>query len=280
MNRNSLLIIIAALTVMTLSSCINFKNLVFLQEQVTEDGATLDSLRPYYADFLNDNYRIRPFDQLNIKASNYENSTINFFNSAGDGGSSGGGGGGGGGASGGNAAFLYLSSYIVDNYGNINLPLLGNVNVAGKTVEEVQDTLNIHLRTYLDYASTSVKLANFRITMLGEIRRPGQVYIFNTRTPILEALGMAGDITEYANIRKVKIIREEGNAAHAVYIDLADANLISSEYYFVKPNDIIYIEPVKAKAFNLNSRPISVGLSAASVLLVIVNIVINSLKNP
>ncbi|MDX2245481.1 MAG: polysaccharide biosynthesis/export family protein [Bacteroidia bacterium] len=266
-----------ALTVITLSSCINYKNLVFLQEQPVEEGALLDSLRPYYGEYLSDNYRIRPFDQLHIKASNYENSTINFFNSSGDGGSSSGGGSGGGGNV--NATFLYLSSYIVDNRGIINLPLIGDVNVAGKTVEQVQDTLNIHLRTYLDYASTSVKLANFRITMLGEIRRPGQVYIFNTRTPILEALGMAGDVTEYANIRRVKLIREEGNSARTVYLDLADARLISSEYYFVKPNDIFYIEPVKAKAFNLNSRPISVGLSAVSVMLVIVNIVLNTLNN-
>ncbi|MEZ4774715.1 MAG: polysaccharide biosynthesis/export family protein [Bacteroidia bacterium] len=278
MNRNSLLIFFVVLTVTTLSSCINFKNLVFLQEQESEEGVALDSLRPYFSKYLSENYRVRPFDQLYIKASNYENSTINFFNSAGDGGSNSGGGGGGGGGGNTNATFLYLSSYIVDNYGNINLPLIGDVSVIGKTTEEIQDTLNVHLRTYLDYASTSVKLANFRITMLGEIRRPGQIYIFNTRTPLLEALGMAGDITEYANIRRVKIIREEGNAAHTVYIDLADANLISSEYYFVRPNDIIYIEPVKAKAFNLNSRPISVGLSAASVLLVIVNIVLNSIK--
>ncbi|MEZ4826794.1 MAG: polysaccharide biosynthesis/export family protein [Bacteroidia bacterium] len=265
-----------ALTVTTLSSCVNFKNLVFLQEQPTEEGIVPDSLRSYYSDYLGDNYRLRPFDQLNIKASNYENSTINFFNSSGDGGGSGGGGGGGGANIG---SYLYLSSYIVDSYGMINLPLIGDMHVAGQTTDQVQDTINSRLRTYLDYASASVKLANFRITLLGEIRRPGQLYIFNTKTSILEALGLSGDITEYANIRKVKLIREEGNGARTVYIDLADANLISSEYYFVKPNDIIYIEPIKAKAFNLNSRPISVGLSAISVMLVIVNIVMNTINN-
>ncbi|MCB0835791.1 MAG: polysaccharide biosynthesis/export family protein [Bacteroidetes bacterium] len=225
----------------------------------------------YHNNYLKDDYQVRPFDQLSIKVTSFENNTMNYFNSM-TGNSSGGGGGSGGAVE----SFLYLTGYGVDGNGMIQLPLIGNFRVEGLTTRQIQDSLDNRLKPYLNLPVTSVKLGNFRITLLGEVSRPGQLYVFNPKTTILQALGMGGDITDFGNIEKIKLIRETNGGVKSVYLDLSNPNLMISEYFYVKPNDVIYVEPLKAKSFNINSRVVTVGISSLSLILGVINLILNT----
>ncbi|GAB4419826.1 MAG: polysaccharide biosynthesis/export family protein [Bacteroidia bacterium] len=246
--------------------CVSYENMVLLQDTKVQKDSVYN-----YGIFPTDIYRIRPYDQLVINLNSYQESTLQFINSG-----AGGGMGGGGGRL--DPAMLYISSYVVDEYGNIVLPLIGKLKVAGHTTGEIRDTIDLKLKPYLNYVSTSVKFTSFRVTLLGEVKTPGVQYIFNTKTTILQLLASANDLTEYADISRVKFYRERGNETVATYIDLRDPSLFNSEYYFLMPEDVIYIEPLKAKAANLNSRIAGVGLSAISTVVVIVNLFV-SLNN-
>lgn len=249
-----------------LGSCVSHNKLIYLNENVEE--GTKPKVE-YYNEYLSQNYRVRSFDQLAIKVASYEENSISFFNSgsASQPGNA-------------NSAILYLNSYTVNESGMLQLPLLGEVQVGGLTITELQDTLNSKLAPFLNMPTVSVKLANFNITVLGEVARPGLMPIYNTKTTLLQVLGMAGDLSDYGNREKIKFMRETGGKIETTYLDLTDPNLISSDYFFLLPNDVIYVEPIKAKAFSLNLKSVSLGLSVTSIVLTITNIIISSQKNP
>ena len=280
MRMKNLIIILSAVSL--LSSCVNFKNLLYLQETpvvandplrtviydtlTNVDNSTFNqNAIVYYNDYLKEDYLLRPFDQLSINVASFETNTVSYFNSSSANG----------GTNNAIESYLYLTGYTLDGNGMIQLPLIGDFRVEGLTTRQVQDSINKKLEPYLNLPISSVKLGNFRITMLGEVRNPGQVYIFNNKTNILQALGMAGDLGEFANNKKIKLIRETDSGVKSIYLDLSNPNLMISEYFYVRPNDVIYIEPIRAKAFGINTRFVSVALSSISVLIVVINLFIN-----
>ena len=138
---------------------------------------------------------------------------------------------------------LELITYTVDEHGYISFPQLGEIDVGGKTVLEIQEELQERIRVYIENTSVYVKLVDRTITIIGEVRGPGIQTIFKNQLTIFEALATAGDLTDWGNRRDVKIFRNADSGTEVVSIDLTDPELISSEYYYIYPNDVIYVQP-------------------------------------
>ncbi len=166
-------------------------------------------------------------------------------------------------------ASVYLNSYTVSENGDIEFPLIGLLPVKGKTVDEVRDEIQEKLNEYLKESVIIVKLVNFNITLMGEVRSPGQYKIYQNNINIFEAVSMAGDLTDFANRNKVAIIRQTKEGTEVGYIDMTKRDVLSSEYFFLKPNDIIYVEPVKGKQFTFAQFPYGVvfGFISSTILL-------------
>ncbi len=139
------------------------------------------------------------------------------------------------------------TGYLVDAYGNIDIPVLGSVKVSGLTVPQIRDTLKKMLSKYLENPTVRVIFDNFKITVLGEVHKPGVYYVKNERITLPEALGLAGDMTIYGNRKTLLIIREEKGQRTFNRIDITRRDFFDSPYYFLHPNDIVYVEPDKGK---------------------------------
>ena len=174
---------------------------------------------------------------------------------------------------------LYYNSYEVDGDGYITLPLIDKVKAAGMNTTDLKIKLDSAFTPYLRFTSTSVKLANMRVTILGEVESPGVHYFFNNQTTILEAISLAGDFTDFGNRKKVKLIRRTGNETHTVMLDLNKADFVNTEYYFIHPNDLIYIEPIKAKGFDVGAQSVGIVLSVISTAALLANIFLDLNKN-
>jgi polysaccharide export outer membrane protein len=164
------------------------------------------------------------------------------------------------GTTGGSTGNLDLVTFIVDEIGDIYYPQFGGMHVAGKTVDQIREELQIEVNKYMENASVFVKLVNRTITVLGEVRTPGQHPMAKNQLSIFEAIGTAGDLTDFGNRRDVKLIRETPAGKEVTSIDLTDPNLITSPYYYVLPHDILYVEP-STKVYGRKTMPFGTGFS-------------------
>lgn len=147
---------------------------------------------------------------------------------------------------------LYFSSYSVDKSGFIRIPYLGEINVLGYTEKEVRLKIETELSKMfknMDDLFVTVKLAGIRYTVIGEVEKPGTAILYQNQVNIIEAIANAGDITLTGNRRSIKIIRNNVDGIKKFSIDLTNFDFMNSEAYFVQPNDIIYIEPLKEKSW-------------------------------
>lgn len=143
-----------------------------------------------------------------------------------------------------------LEGYRVDEEGNIYLPYLGQVKAAGKTILELRKEISERLVPgYFPDATVQVRFLNFRVTLMGEVNRPNTYIIPNERLNILEAIGMAGDFTPYARRNSVMIMRERNEVREFVRLNTQDTSLFKSPYFYLSPNDVVYVEPLKAKQY-------------------------------
>jgi polysaccharide export outer membrane protein len=166
-------------------------------------------------------------------------------------------------------------SYTVDPEGYIKLPYVNKVRLVGLNLTEASDYIEEELGQYLLYPSVFIRFVNNKVTILGEVNRPG-VYVFNYKSVnILQAIGYAGDISTFGNRKKVLIIREEGDYRSRYQVDLTSDQMLASEYYNVKSNDIIYVEPMKNKKWGLDVFPYDLLLSVASLTIVVLTFFIN-----
>ncbi len=139
--------------------------------------------------------------------------------------------------------------YRVDENGNIQLPFVGQIKAAGKTIIALREEINQELIKYIPDASVQVRFMNFRVTLLGEVNLPNAYTIPNERLTILEAIGMAGDFTPYANRDEVLVIRERNGKREFARVNIQGKDLFLSTYFYLSPNDIIYVEPLKARQY-------------------------------
>lgn len=141
-----------------------------------------------------------------------------------------------------------MSGYSVDNTGAIEIPMLGKIKVSGKTVGQVKDELRESLKEYLKEPTVNIRNLNFRVSVMGEVARPSLFTIPNEQITLLEALSLSGDVTIYGRRDNVLIIREENGQRTFGRVDLTRRDLFTTPYYYLHPNDVVYVEPGKARA--------------------------------
>lgn len=143
--------------------------------------------------------------------------------------------------------------YTVDGEGNIQFPVLGKINVAGLTRAEIADKITKMLDGVMPNPVVTVTLINFYVTVIGEVARPGTYNFPGDRLTLLEALGFAGDLSVYGNREKVMVIREENGGRHVEILNLKSKDIFKSPYFYLKQNDVVYVEAVGAKAKSVST---------------------------
>jgi len=161
--------------------------------------------------------------------------------------------------------------FLVDNKGNIQIPLIGEIKVSDLTTSEIQKLLTKEAEKYVASPSISVRFSNFKITILGDVARPGVYPVPNERITLMEALGLSGDLTVYGLRKGVKLIREVNGKNQIFYIDLTSKDVLNSPYMYLQPNDVIYVDPGGGKAANADNiyRVLPIIISAISTLTVL-----------
>lgn len=142
---------------------------------------------------------------------------------------------------------LKLTGYLVNSEGEINFPQLGKIKVEGKNTQEIQEILEEKLSVYIKNPTVNVRIINYKFTVQGEVRQPGTFEIIEENMTLPQALGMAGDLTINGRRDNVLVYRQEGEKREVRRIDLTQTDWMNTDYFFVKPNDIIYVEPNNPK---------------------------------
>jgi len=176
-----------------------------------------------------------------------------------------------------------LQSYLVDNDGYIDFPKIGMVKLGGLTKAEAEKLIQTKIKPYMseiEMPIVTVRMSNYKISVLGEVQRPGMYTVTNEKISILEALAQAGDLTIYGVRNNVKLIREDATGEKTINVlDLTDANIINSPYYYLQQNDIVYVEPNKVKAQNSSVGSMTtLWFSATSILISLTSLLYNILK--
>ncbi len=247
----TLLLILATLTIF---SCVPQRKMLYLQQEADKEAQT---------NFENEralSYLIQPGDNLIVRVVSLDERMSALFNPL---------------DRNQNTAIsdqaVFLNSYTVDERGQIDFPLAGKIIVHNLTTEQIKDKLKEVLDIYLKEPVIIVKLVNFNLTVLGEVKRPGQFKVYQTEINIFEAIAMAGDLTEFANRKEVMIVRQVKNGSEIKTVDLEKANILSSDYYYLKPNDIIYIKPLKIKQYGFTTFPYTIVFTTISTALLLIN---------
>ena len=170
-----------------------------------------------------------------------------------------------------------LQQYLVNNDGTIDFPKLGRIKVGGLTKSEAEDLIREKLGKYLqEVPIVTVRMSNYKIAVLGEVARPGMFTVSNEKVNILEALAMAGDLTVWGLRDNVKLIRESAEGKREIInINLNDAKIITSPYYYLQQNDILYVSPNQTKAKNSDiGQSTSLWFSATSILVSIASLLV------
>jgi polysaccharide export outer membrane protein len=174
-----------------------------------------------------------------------------------------------------------LMMYLVDNEGMIDFPVLGRLKVGDLTKTQAEELIRQGLKPYLkEVPIVNVRMANYKISVLGEVARPGTFSISNEKVNIFEALALAGDMTVWGVREDVKLIREDSNGERQVIsLNMNDAEVINSDYYYLQQNDVVYVTPNKVKARNSDiGSATSLWFTAGSMLVSIASLLVNILR--
>jgi len=238
-------IIIAGLIASLFSSCVTHSDLVYMQGK--------DKQIRIYDDVDLPDYQLKPQDELYIQITSLDDESTNVFKQAEQG----------------NSINLTpysasLLSHQISKEGNLHLPVIGNMNVVGRTTNEVSMMIQDSLEFVLSKPTVLVKLSNRYVTILGEVRAPGRYIYSQEKLTIYDALGMAGDITDFGNRKKVSITRNENDVNKIVTVDLTDPGIASSEFLYMRPSDLLYVKPLRKKFWDLNTFPYGFLIAAIS----------------
>lgn len=164
-----------------------------------------------------------------------------------------------------------ISGFLVDKEGNVEISVVGKIKLEGLTITQARTAIRDKALKYYKDPSVTIRVANFRVTVLGEVAKPGTYTLAYEKVNILEVLGLVGDLTIYGKRENVMLIRDNKGKKEYVRLNLNDSQLFSSEYFFLKQNDVIYVEPNKAKiASNNTARIQAITLATAAISLLIV----------
>jgi polysaccharide biosynthesis/export protein len=180
--------------------------------------------------------------------------------------------------SGGGSQNLSLSGYLVSPEGTINFPVLGEIEVEGLTRTQIQQKLEKEIQVYVKEPIVDVRIVNFSVTVLGEVGSPGRIQITEGRVSMPELIAMAGDITYDGKRENITVIREENGVKKIGVVDMTKTDIFSSPYFYLKQNDIVYVEPsyraVKSAGFFTSYQ----GIISLGTTIIGIYVLINSLK--
>ncbi len=235
-------------------SCIPYKDTLYLQNKNNATDSTqviVEKQKPY---------RVQINDILNIRIKAAKQETVTIFNPIGDGTS----------LNAGSLERAYFDGFTVDLHGNILMPKLGKVNVLGFTTDEIKQIIEKKLlETEYKAANdifVTVKLTGLQYTTTGEIGSPGTQTIFKERVNIFEAIANSGDIPDTGDKKDVLIVRQFPQGQKIFHLDLTDINVMNSPYYYIQPNDMIYVKPLKQKSWGTGTTAIQNIGAVATVL--------------
>lgn len=256
------LVVMVAMTLF-LGSCSSIKKIPYLKNA---DSVSLAASKVLY------DAKIMPKDQLTITVitTNPQASApfnLSVSNTVGAGGQLGSGAG-------------SLQGYLVDNDGDIDFPIVGKIHVAGLTKTQCEDLIKSKVSPFLaveEKPIVTVRMASYRVTVIGEVGNPGVVQVPTEKMSIIEALAQSGDLTIYGKRDNIMLIREDASGEKSIHrLNLNDANIINSPYYYLQQNDILYVEPNKIKAQNsVIGSSTTLWFSFVSILTSLASLVVN-----
>ena len=233
-------------------SCTPMKKITYLNDGV-ESEWTVSPTPPKHS--------LEIGDILVVKVLSFDEETTNFFNVENNVNSS-------------NASItsanIYLNGFTINQEGIIEIPYIGEVYVLNQTVDQAKKSIEEKVNEYHKEATVICKLGNFNITVLGEIYRPNTFPIYKDNISIFEAVALSGGITDYGDLTKVKLIRTLNNKKSVHKLDLTKKDIMSSEFYYLRNNDLVYVEPLKYRGFRKSQSQML--LSALTTVAVIVNV--------
>lgn len=243
------------IAILSLYSCSTRKQIVYFQDAESLEG--MQNLLDYEP-------VIQPNDVLRIQVSSRNEEVVAPFQMNTGNQQSGGGGG----------QNLSLTGYLVDPEGFIQYPVLGRIEVAGKKRTALEQDLQSQIRKYVTDAVVSVRIVNFTVTVLGEVGSPGRVQVEDGRISVPQLLAESGDVAYTGKRRNILVIREENGIKKVGRVDMTDTDLFSNPFYYLKQNDIVYVEPTykqvkSAGFFTSYTGIISVGTTIISLYLLI-----------
>ncbi len=167
--------------------------------------------------------------------------------------------------------------YLVDDKGYIDFPTLGKIDVGNKTKEQIVQDLQTKISKYVKNPIVNLRIMNYKVTVQGEVKMPGTHRVTSERITLLEAISLSGDLTTYGKRDNILVLREENGEIKSHRVDLTKADFINSDFYYLKQNDVVYVEPNKVAVNSSAVGPnISIYLSAISLLLTTVAIILTN----
>ena len=239
---------------MLLVSCSSINKFVLLDQDLEKDSQITTAKYP--------KHKLQEGDVLHVKIIGVQEESFNIFNIENNANNSQT-----------TSANLFLNGFTMDSQGDIEIPVLGKIYLKNLTVEEAKEKIQTRADDFLVNSTVIVKHINFEITILGEVNRPGTYTVYKDNITILEALGLSGDLSDYANRKKIKLIRDN----NIVYIDLTKKETLYSQNFVLKSDDVIYIEPMRN--VRMRSSNAQIYISAISSIALVANIVFGILNS-
>lgn len=240
-----------------ITSCIPQNKLKYLQDPVIEQNIYTLATPPRNL--------VKPNDELFIRVSTFDDIAYNFFGNQSESGR----------AANSSELSVNLISYTVDEAGTIYFPVIGRVLVENLTLDEVRLKLEDLLKAYFNQPSAIVKYAYKKVSIIGEVNNPGNYTYTKEKLNVLEALSIAGDLTMHGDRRNIYLIRSENQTIKKIKINLTDDTFLSSNNYFICPDDIIYVNPRNSIKWSTIATPVSMILSGVSTVILVINFIQN-----
>lgn len=173
-----------------------------------------------------------------------------------------------------NESGIYLNSYVIDRNGEINLPVVGKVKLEGLSIEDARQKIETKVAEWIVKPVVICKMVSFKVSILGDVNRPGTYTFYQDNVSIFNVISAAGDLTYYGNRQEVKIVRKTAHEDLIIKIDLRDADILKNPQYYLQPGDIVYVRSNKTtKSLSYFSQPLSTITSSLSLITTIVTLV-------